>query len=364
LPWPPDRFIYIPLYKNRKNMRLRVHPYDLRYRHTFAISREVRTVQRTLIVELHDGDVSGFGEATANAYYNTTIEGMIGHLENLRHKIETFDLKEPGAFWEAMKDDFAGLPFPLAALDEAAHDLYARRQGKPLHQLWGLQAQALPLCNYTIGIAPPEEMLAKMKAMPWPVYKIKLGTDHDLEIIKMLRKHTDALFRVDANCAWTAGQTIAIAPELKKLGVEFIEQPLPAEDTEGMKAVFRHCALPVIADESCRAEADVAHCAGLFHGINIKLMKCGGITPALRMISKARSLGLKVMVGCMTESSVGIAAIGQLLPMLDYVDMDGAMLITNDPATGVCIDYGQVHLPGTPGTGARLKSQDKVEIAS
>ncbi len=345
-------------------MILRLHPFDLRYRHAFAISRETRTVQRTLIVELCDGNFSGFGEATANKYYNTTIEGMTDHLESLRRKIESYDLQQPEAFWEAMKRDFDGNPFPLAALDEAAHDLHARRLGKPLHQLWGLKAEDIPLCNYTIGIAPVAEMIAKMDEMPWPVYKIKLGTDQDLELIRTLRQHTDAVFRVDANCAWTASQTIAIAPELKKLGVEFIEQPLPAEDTEGMRDVFKHCAIPVIADESCREEADVDQCAGLFHGINIKLMKCGGLTPARRMIARARALGLKVMVGCMTESSVGIAAIGQLLPLLDYVDMDGALLITNDPATGVCIDYGKVHLPDSPGTGARLKSPDTRESDS
>lgn len=345
-------------------MELRFHPFDLQYRHTFAISREARTVQRTLIVELSDGQVSGFGEATANSYYHTTIEGMISQLDGLRAKIEGYDFQQPELFWEAMQGAFQGNPFPLAALDEAVHDLHARRLGKPLHQVWGLKAEALPLCNYTIGIAPVEEMIAKMKEMPWPVYKIKLGTDHDLELVKMLRQHTDALFRVDANCAWSAEQTIGLAPALKKLGVEFIEQPLPAEDIEGMKEVIKFSELPIIADESCREEGDVERCAGLFHGINIKLMKCGGLTPARRMIARARALGLKVMVGCMTESSVGIAAIGQLLPLLDYVDMDGALLITNDPATGVCIDYGQVHLPNTSGTGARLKVQDTGESDS
>ncbi len=335
-------------------MILHFHPYDLQYRHTFAISREVRTVQRTLIVELRDGEHSGFGEATANKYYGTTVEGMTAQLEALRPAIESAPLDDPEQFWHAMHALLPGDPFPLAALDEAANDLYARRRGLPLHRLWGLHAENLPLCNYTIGIAPIEEMIAKMKEMPWPVYKIKLGTEHDLEIVQSLRAHTDAVFRVDANCAWTAEQTIALAPQLHGLGVEFIEQPLPAEDAEGMREVFRKCVLPVIADESCREEGDVEHCCGLFHGINIKLMKCGGPTPARRMIARARALGMKVMVGCMTESSVGIAVIGQLLPLLDYVDMDGALLIRNDPATGVCIDNGKVHLPEGAGTGAKL----------
>lgn len=339
-------------------MTIHFHPFDLLYRHPFAISREVRTVQRTLIVELRDGHLSGYGEATANKYYGATIEGMTEQLEALRPVIENTPLDDPETFWNVLHALLPGNPFPLAALDEAANDLFARRRGLPLHRLWGLTADKLPLCNYTIGIAPVPEMIAKMQELPWPVYKIKLGTEHDLDIVRELRAHTAAPFRVDANCAWTAEQTIALAPQLKALGVEFIEQPLPAEDEDGMCEVFRHCALPVIADESCREEGDVERCRGLFHGINIKLMKCGGLTPARRMITHARSLGMKVMVGCMTESSVGIAAIGQLLPLLDYVDMDGALLINNDPATGVCIEYGKVHLPEAAGTGAALKGKN------
>lgn len=337
-------------------MQLNFHPFDLQYRHVFAISRESRTVQRTLVVSLSDGIHTGYGEATANTYYGSTIEGMMATLDAIRPHIEAASPDDPASFWEQMHALLPDKPFPLAALDEAAWDLHARRQGLPLHQLWGLNAEQLPLCNYTIGIAPVPEMISKMQELPWPVYKIKLGTDHDLDIVRQLREHTSAIFRVDANCAWTAEQTIALAPELKKLGVEFIEQPLPAEDTEGMKEVFKHAVLPCIADESCREEADVARCHGLFHGINIKLMKCGGLTPARRMIAEARQRGMKVMVGCMTESSVGIAAIGQLLPLLDYVDMDGALLISNDPASGACIDYGTVHLPKAPGTGAELLS--------
>ncbi len=335
--------------------QLLLHPYTLQYRHPFAISREVRTAQHTLIVELREGSLAGYGEATANKYYGTTVEGMMAQLESLRPVIETAKWNTPEEFWGMMRQYLPQSPFPLAALDEAAHDLHARQLGLPLHQVWGLNTEHLPLCNYTIGIASIDEMIAKMQEMPWPVYKIKLGTEHDLDIVQALRAHTNAIFRVDANCAWSAEQTLALAPKLRDLGVEFIEQPLPPQDTEGMREVFRHSALPVIADESCQVEKDVQACSGLFHGINIKLMKCGGLTPARRMIAQARALSMKVMVGCMTESSVGIAAIGQLLPLLDYVDMDSPLLISNDPATGVCLDYGQVHLPHTPGTGATLK---------
>jgi L-alanine-DL-glutamate epimerase-like enolase superfamily enzyme len=248
-----------------------------------------------------------------------------------------------------------GAPFLLCALDEALHDLFGKINGMPVYELWGLERSATPRSNYTIGIASVEEMAAKMTEQPWPLYKIKLGTDHDLEIIEALRAKTDAVFRIDANTAWTAEQTVAYAPRLKELGVEFIEQPLKTDDWEGMKRVYAECELPVIADESCHSEADVARCYGFFHGVNIKLMKCGGLTPARRMAEHARSLGLKVMVGCMTESSVGISAIAQLLPLLDYVDMDGALLLKADPAIGVEVRPEGVVFPDRNGTGAALR---------
>lgn len=336
-------------------MQLSLHPFNLQLRHTFRIAHGARTHQPSLVVELKDGALSGFGEATATSYYGQSVEKMQETLEALRDKIENSKWERAEDFWELMRPDLEDNPFVQCALDVAAHDLAARRAGVPLYRHWGLELNEVPLTNYTIGIAPVPEMIAKMEETPWPVYKIKLGTDHDLEIIQELRKHTDAAFRVDANTAWTAEQTIALAPQLKALNVEFIEQPLPADDRDGMVQVHRESVLPVIADESCQREPDVDRCAGLFHGVNIKLMKCGGLTPARRMIKRARSLNLRVMVGCMTESSVGIAAIAHLLPLLDYVDMDGALLLKDEPATGVCIEQGVVHFVDQPGTGAALK---------
>jgi L-alanine-DL-glutamate epimerase-like enolase superfamily enzyme len=164
------------------------------------------------------------------------------------------------------------------------------------------------------------------------------------------------VFRVDANCAWTVEQTIEYSRELAELGVEFIEQPLAADQWEGMCRVVQESMLPVIADESCQVEADVDRCQGHFHGINIKLCKCGGLTPARRMIQRARELNLRVMVGCMTESTVGISAIAQLLPLLDYVDMDGALLLREDIATGVTVQQGRCLYPDRPGHGVELLS--------
>jgi L-alanine-DL-glutamate epimerase-like enolase superfamily enzyme len=194
-------------------------------------------------------------------------------------------------------------------------------------------------------------MIEKMKATPWPIYKIKLGTARDAEIIRALRKQTDAVLRVDANSGWTLDQALNLIPALHECGVEFIEQPLEKTDFEGMKVLYEKSPIPLIADESCVSENDVEKCHGSFHGINIKLTKCAGLTPALRMIESARKLGMKVMVGSMNESSVGSAAIAHLLPLLDYVDMDGPLLLDEDIAIGLEIKKGLVTVSGKPGLG-------------
>jgi L-alanine-DL-glutamate epimerase-like enolase superfamily enzyme len=194
-------------------------------------------------------------------------------------------------------------------------------------------------------------MVEKIKAKPWPLYKIKLGTENDIAIIETLRKHTDATFRIDANAAWTVDEALEKIHVFKDLNVEFIEQPLAKDDWEGMKRLYAESALPIIADESCVFENDVIKCKEHFHGINIKLTKCSGLTPALRMIKQARELGMKVMVGSMNESSIGSAAIAHLLPLIDYVDMDGHVLLSEDLATGLEYDYGKVSLPVGFGLG-------------
>jgi len=193
-----------------------------------------------------------------------------------------------------------------------------------------------------------------MKDLPWPIYKIKLGTKNDLQIVKELRKHSNSIFRIDANCGWTVSETIKNSIELKKLGVEFIEQPLAIEDWKGSKFLLNNSHLPIIADESCVIESDIEKCFDHFHGVNIKLMKCGGLTPAKRMLKKAKLLGLTTMVGCMTESSVGISAIAHLAPILDYIDMDGALLLKNDIATGVTLENGTIVFSELTGTGVLI----------
>jgi len=333
-------------------VKLVLHEVNLPIRYPWTTSHGTRTHQRNLVVELTEDGISGFGEGASIPYYGVTFDTMAEALETVRHDIERMSLADPTELWEAMYPCLQNQMFALCALDEAAHDLWGKKHGKPVYELWGLTLDDVPPSDYTIGIDTIEKMVVKMKEFDgWPIYKIKLGTDEDLAIVRELRKHTDAVFRVDANCGWGAQQTIENSQELKRLGVEFIEQPLKADDWAGMKRVYAESALPVIADESCIVEADVDRCHGYFHGVNVKLTKCGGQTPARRMLARARELGMKTMVGCMTETSVGISAIAQLLPMLDYVDMDGALLLDGDVADGVRLDHGRVIFPSTPGNG-------------
>lgn len=337
-------------------MNLQIQGFDLPLKHRFTIAHQSREVQETLIVRLEDGECYGLGESTTNPFYGMTLDNMQEALENFKPILLGGKWTTPAELWELGKEVFQSNPFAQCALDLAAWDLYTKKQGKKLYEYLDLNPAQIPTTNFTIGIDTVEKMCAKLKEVDWPIYKIKLGTVHDLEIVRELRKHTQSIFRVDANCAWTVDQTIAYSEELAALGVEFIEQPLAKDNLEGMKEVYAQSKLPVIADESCIHESDVETCKGRFHGINIKLVKAGGITPALRMIQQAKSLGMKTMVGCMTESSVGISAIAHIAPLLDYVDMDGAMLLAKDPARGVQISPTAVRFPEGPGIGAELVS--------
>ena len=335
-------------------MELILKEYNLKLKHTFTISRESIDFQPSLIVELKNDHFSGFGEATSNPYYKTTVAIMMKDLEKIRYIIEAINDITPADFYTKLHPHLEHDMFALCALDMAYNDLYARQKGKKLYELWNYSIDKNPLTDYTIGIASIEKMVTKMQELPWPIYKIKLGTKEDIAIVTELRKHTNAIFRIDANCGWTVDETISNAIILKKLGVEFLEQPLKADNWEGHKEVFKYSVLPVIADESCIIEEDVSKCLHHFHGVNVKLVKCGGLTPGRRMLQEAKKLGLKTMVGCMTESTVGISAIAQLLPLLDYVDMDGALLLAEDIATGVTIDYGKISYSELHGTGVTL----------
>lgn len=337
-------------------MKFKARQYNLLFKHPFTISKGTKTHQPTLIVELDHFGVKGYGEAPAISYYNIPIEKMLEDLERKRVFLEKFAFADPERYWHYLHHLFPNNSFLVCALDMAGWDLYGKLKRKQLHQLWGLDTASSAPTDFTIGIDTIDTMVAKMKEQPWPIYKIKVGVEDDIEMVAALRKNTDAIFRVDANAGWTLEQALQKIPLLKDLGVELVEQPLAKDDWEGMKTLFRESPLPLMADESCVAESDVVKCHQHFHGINIKLTKCSGITPARRMITKARELDMKIMIGCMNESSVGTAAIAQLAPLVDFIDMDGPLLLAEDTATGVSFDFGKIIYTDTPGLGVRIDS--------
>lgn len=345
-------------------LALSTRVFDLPLRHVFRIARGAVSVQRTFVVTATLDGFTGFGEATENSYYGATAQAMAQVVANAQHVLKDWQPEDPSDAVQRVATAVGNVEqggceaFALSAIDAALHDLWGKSCGASTIELLNLDSDTRPQSNYTIGIDTIDKMVEKLQEAPgWPCYKIKLGTDEDLQIVRELRKHTDAVFRVDANCGWTAEKTIELSKPLQELGVEFIEQPLPADQSAAMPEVLARSALPLIADESCVNEADVERCVGKFTGINIKLCKCGGMSAARRMIRVARKHGLKVMVGCMTESSIGISAIAQLSPLLDYVDMDGAELLAADLASGAKVKQGFCTLPTTPGLGIELLPQ-------
>jgi L-alanine-DL-glutamate epimerase-like enolase superfamily enzyme len=332
-------------------LKLKYFPYNLKFRHPFTISKGTKTHQPTLIVELEHFGIKGYGEAPAITYYNIPVEKMIEDLEKKKIFVEKFAFTEPDRYWHYLHHLLPQNNFLVAALDIAAWDIFGKLKNKKLYDLWNGDISKNPVTDYTIGIDSIDKMVSKLKEKPWPIYKIKVGTANDIAIVKALRENTGSLLRVDANAAWDLATALKLIPQLKDLGVEFIEQPLAKDDWEGMKILYKESSLPLFADEACVFETDVEKCKDHFHGINIKLTKCSGITPALRMIKRARELDLKVMVGCMNESTIGSAAVAHLLPFIDHVDMDGPLLLEEDVATGIEYDNGKIIYADAPGLG-------------
>jgi L-alanine-DL-glutamate epimerase-like enolase superfamily enzyme len=337
-------------------MKLTLYRLNLPLLHEFTIARGSITTQPSLVVELEHDGLSGYGEVTENSFYGHTFDSITASLKKVVPHLAAYATHSPIDLWPKMHSLIDGDMFALSALDIAAHDLRGRQKGVPTWQDWGFEWTNVPDSSYTIGIDTIDNMVAKLNELPgWGIYKIKLGTPQDIEIVTELRKHTDAIFRVDANCGWTVEEAIVNSKALAELNVEFIEQPLPISASGVDKTrLATESALPIIADEDCQTSNDVGRCAGLFHGVNVKICKCGGLTPAIGMLESARQLRLKTMVGCMVESSIGISGAAQLLPLLDYADLDGAVLLKDEPASGATVVNGAVTLSGQAGCGAEL----------
>ncbi|MFZ4058437.1 MAG: dipeptide epimerase [Ferruginibacter sp.] len=335
-------------------MQVKYRKIELPFHHPFTISKGTKTHQPTLLVELDYFGVKGYGEAPAINYYNITVDQMIADIERKKPFIEKFSFADPERYWHYLHHLFPANPFLVNALDMAGWDIFGKMRRKQLHEIWNLNTAIAPLTDYTIGIDTPQKMIEKIKEKPWPIYKIKVGFENDVDTVAELRNHTDAIFRVDANAGWTLDEALNKIPVLQALGVELIEQPLAKDQFDEMETLYNYSALPLFADESCVTESDVDKCIGRFHGINIKLTKCSGITPARRMIAQAKNAHLKIMIGCMNEASIGSAAIAQLAPLVDYIDMDGPLLLKEDIASGLSYDHGKIIYSTLPGLGVEV----------
>jgi L-alanine-DL-glutamate epimerase-like enolase superfamily enzyme len=329
---------------------------ELRTKHPFVIARGGQSDQRTVWVRLTDAEGrEGWGEAAPSKFYGETPESVLAALKVYGSLLpeDPFNLEAAEQQWE---QKLRGNAAARAALSSALHDLIGKRLEIPVYRLWGLDPCRAPRSTFTIGLDTPERIKAKVReAEEYPILKVKLGTDRDVEILQAIRDATDKEIRVDANCGWTVKRTIRMLPVLDEFGVTVLEQPLVPHDLDGLAAVTAQADIPIIADESCLTAVDIPPLVGKVDGINIKLAKCGGLREALRMIAIARAHGLMVMVGCMIESSLGITAAAHFTPLVDIVDLDGAALLADDPFDGARIDGGQVSLPNGPGLGVRRR---------
>ena len=337
-------------------LRMDAEVLELRTKHPFVIARGGQSDQRTVWVRLTDAEGrEGWGEAAPSKFYGETPESVLAALKVYGSLLpeDPFNLEAAEQQWE---QKLGGNAAARAALSSALHDLIGKRLEIPVYRLWGLDPCRAPRSTFTIGLDTPERIKAKVReAEEYPILKVKLGTDRDVEILQAIRDATDKEIRVDANCGWTVKRTIRMLPVLDEFGVTVLEQPLVPHDLDGLAAVTAQADIPIIADESCLTAVDIPPLVGKVDGINIKLAKCGGLREALRMIAIARAHGLMVMVGCMIESSLGITAAAHFTPLVDIVDLDGAALLADDPFDGARIDGGQVSLPNGPGLGVRRR---------
>lgn len=328
-------------------MHLTYHTINLKLRHPFRISRSVTEVKKNVIVQIDEG----IGEAAPSAYYGENAETVIECLEKVKDQIvdDPFQIE---SILSNLNEKITGNFSAKAGIDIALHDLIGKRLGVPLYKLLGLDGKVPLVTSYTIGIDTPEKMKEKTKeAKDFLIYKVKVGVENDIEMVKAVREVTDAKIRVDANAGWKPDEAIEKINELAEYDIEFVEQPIDPEDKEGLKKIKKSVNVPIIIDEHLMTSKDILKFVGLCDGINIKLAKCGGIREASRMIHVARSHDLLVMIGCMIESSVGITAAAHIASLVDFLDLDANLLLSNDPYVGVRLEKGKLYLSDLPGLG-------------
>lgn len=336
-------------------MKLSHQTIELKPTHPFVIARGGYAHHRNVIVRIvADDGVEGFGEAAPNRYYGESVATVIAALGQFKPLLERADPMSLESIEGQLNRALRGNASAKSAVSAALHDLLGKRLGLPVHRIWGLDPATAPQSSFTIAIAENHELEQRVReAREYPILKIKLGTDRDTEIVRIIRNAAPGKrLRVDANAAWTAKHAVRMSDFLAEHGVEMLEQPVAANDIEGLRFVRKRSRLPVFADESCLVATDIPKLSGAVDGINIKLAKCGSLREALRMVHTARALDMQVMAGCMIETSLGISAIAQIAPLLDAADFDGAALLATDPFRGTSIDGGSIKLSDAPGLGA------------
>ncbi len=340
-------------------MKLHIEKKKLHLRHVWRIARGATEFKEYWFVRLEHEGISGFGEAAHNERYGESLDSIRDFLELARPLLAACNPHHFLPVKESIHALATGQDAAKAALDLALLDWVGKKYALPVHALFGLDPRTCPVSSYSIGIDSIEAVQQKVReAGDFPILKIKLGGEQDEETMRALREVTQKTVRVDANEGWHDRQLALEKIEwLAGLGVEFVEQPMPAGRLDDLIWLRQRSPLPLVADEDVKTAGDIPALSRAYDGINIKLMKSGGLQEALRMIALARTLGLKIMLGCMVESSLGISAAAQLAPMTDWIDLDGNLLLRNDPYTGVRAEAGRITLPPAPGLGASPAEQ-------
>jgi L-alanine-DL-glutamate epimerase-like enolase superfamily enzyme len=333
-------------------MKLSWEPYTLDLRVTWRIAHGATDQRHNVLAQIGQGEQAGVGEAAGVPHHGESQEGILAYLESVADRE-----------WDPfqIEDLLNGLPPGSAAarcaIDLALHDALGKRLGQPLYRLFGLNPESAPQTSYTISIDEPEVMAERARAAGMPILKIKLGASDDEAILKAIRRVHSGRLRVDANAGWSREQAAAIIPRLAQYNLEFVEQPLPMGDIEGLRWLrAQKPGVPIFADENVKNSHDVAAHAGAVDGVVIKLAKTGGLREALRAIHTARALDMHIMIGCMVETSLAVTAAAHLSPLCDYADLDGPLMIRNDPFEGVRYDMARLILPDRPGLGVARRS--------
>jgi L-alanine-DL-glutamate epimerase-like enolase superfamily enzyme len=352
----PDLIGNIKITEKSSIMTLRFKPYELQLKHVFTIASGSRSTTPVMLTEIEFNNIVGYGEASMPPYLGESHETVNSFLK----LVDLTQFESPFLMEEILTyvDQLApGNHAAKASVDIALHDLVGKLLKQPWYRIWGLNPERTPNTSFTIGIDKPEVVKEKVReASPYKILKIKMGQGNDKEMIQSVRSETDKPLCVDVNQGWTDRKmALEMTQWLKEQGVVFVEQPMPKAAIDDLAWLTQNSPLPIIADEAIQTIADFKKVQGVYSGINIKLMKCGGLRAAYTMISMARALDMKVMIGCMTETSCAITAAAQLSPLVDWADLDGNLLINNDVFEGITIKDGKIILHDRPGIGIRKK---------